>query len=134
MLSYFGQIQSQYIYMKLALEKVFTRDVIYVLSCPYLLYFEDCHSGLLGRQPLDCLLFQQRIQRVPGNRMPLKRYITSMESIFLTALKLLSFCFLRSNHYLLTVFILLHCILGLIGAQESAFDMFVEAEGWLRCR
>ena len=59
--------------MKLALEKVFTRDVIYVLSFPYLLNFEDCHSGLLGRQPLDCQLFQWRIQRVPDNRMPLKR-------------------------------------------------------------
>ena len=80
MSSYFGQIES--VYMQLALEKVFTRDVLYVLSFQYLSYAEDCHSGLRGRQPLGCLFFQWRIQRVPGNRIPLKNRILVWNQYF----------------------------------------------------
>ena len=85
MSSYFGQIES--VYIKLALEKVFTRDVLsrdvlYVLSFQYLPYAEDCHSGLRGKQPLGYLLFQWRIQRVPGNRIPLKNRILVWNQYF----------------------------------------------------
>lgn len=80
MSSYYGQIES--VYIKLALEKVSTRNVLHVLSFQYLQYVEDCHSGLRGRQPLDCLLFQWRVQRVPGNRMPLKNTILVWNQYF----------------------------------------------------
>ena len=80
MSSYFGQIES--VYIKLALEKVFLRDVLYVLSFQYLPYAEDCHSGLREKQPLGYLLFQWRIQRVPGNRIPLKNRILVWNQYF----------------------------------------------------
>ena len=51
-------------------------------SFQYLPNVEGCHSGLRGRQPLDCLLFQWRVQRVPGNRMPLKNRILVWNQYF----------------------------------------------------
>ena len=47
---------------------------------------EDCDSGLRGRRPWDCPLFQWRIQRVPGNRMSSK-----MQNIALKILTLRNF-------------------------------------------
>ena len=51
---------------------------------------EDCHSGLRGRRPWDCPLFQWRIQRVPGNRMSSKNAKHSLKDLNFE--KLWSFC------------------------------------------